>query len=51
MLKIHIPRSKTDQLGKGDEIGIARSSASTCLVKMMERHIHMAKIDKMDAGF
>ena len=48
MLKIYIPKSKTDQLRKGDEVAIARSSAPTCPVKMLERYIHMAKIDKMD---
>ena len=48
MLKICIPQSKTDQLRKGDEVVIARSSAPTCPVKMLERYIHMAKIDKMD---
>ena len=48
MLKICIPQSKTDQLRKGNEVVIARSSAPTCPVKMLERYIHMAKIDKMD---
>ena len=48
MLKIHIPKSKTDQLRKGDEVVIARTSASTCPVKMLERYIHMAKIEEMD---
>ena len=48
MLKICIPQSKTDQLRKGDEVVISRSSAPTCPVKMLERYIHMAKIDKMD---
>ena len=48
MLKIRIPKSKTDQLRKGDEVVIARSSASTCPVRMLEHYIHMAKIDKMD---
>ena len=45
MLKIRIPKSKIDQLLRKGE---ARSSASTCLVKMLEHYIHMVKIDKMD---
>ena len=36
MLKIHISRSKTDQLWKGDEVLIARSEAFTCPVRMLE---------------
>ena len=48
MLKIRILKSKTDQLRKGDEVVIARTSASTCSVKMLERYIHMAKIEEMD---
>ena len=51
MLKIHIPKSKTDQLRKGDEVVIARTSASTCPVKMLEHYIHMAKIKEMDTEF
>ena len=39
MLKIQIPRSKTDQLRKGDEVIIARSLASTCPVQMLERYV------------
>lgn len=48
MLKIRIPKSKTDQLRKGNEVVIARTSASTCPVKMLERYIRMAKIDEMN---
>ena len=33
MLKIRIPKSKTDQLRKGDEVVIARTSASKCLLR------------------
>lgn len=45
MLKVCIPKSKIDQLLRKDE---ARSSASTCPVKMLEHYIHTVKIDKMD---
>lgn len=48
MLKICIPKSKTDQMRKGDQVVIARSSTSTCPIKMLERYIHMAKIGNMD---
>ena len=48
MLKIQIPRSKTDQLRKGDEVIIARSLATTCPVRMLERYIRMADI-RMDS--
>ena len=48
MLKIQIPRSKTDQLRKGDEVIIARSLAMTCPVRMLERYIRMANI-RMDS--
>ena len=48
MLRIRILKSKTEQLRKGDKVVIARSSASTCPVKMLECYIHMAKIDKID---
>ena len=48
MLKIQIPRSKTDQLRKGDQVVIARSPAVTCPVRMLERYIKMANI-RMDS--
>ena len=51
MLKIHIPRSKTDQLRKGDEVLIARSEAFTCPVRMLERYIRMANIKLDSSGF
>ena len=47
MLRICISKSKTDQLRKGDEVVIARSSTSTCPVKMLERYIHLAGIKDM----
>ena len=48
MVKIQIPRSKTDQLRKGDEVVIARSQDRTCPVRMLERYITKAKI-RMDS--
>ena len=47
MVKNRIPRSKTDQLHKGDEVVIARSQDRTCPVRMLERYIMTAKI-RMD---
>ena len=44
MLKICIPKSKTDQLRKGVEVVITRFSTPTCPVKMLEHYIHMAKM-------
>ena len=46
MMKVKIPRSKTDQLRHGDEVLIARTSNSTFPVSMMERYIRMAGIDQ-----
>ena len=48
MVKIRIPRSKTDQLRKGNEVVIARSQDRTCPVRMLERYITKAKI-RMDS--
>lgn len=39
-----IPRSKTDQLHQGDEVIIAREKSVTCLIKMLEQYLAMAKI-------
>ena len=36
---LHIPRSKTDQLRKGDEVIIARTGNSTCPVAMLEAYL------------
>ena len=45
MVKIRIPRSKTDQFRQGSEVIIARSGAATCPVNMMERYMNMAGVD------
>ena len=37
MFKFYLPRSKTDQLGKGNEVIIARTKTQTCPVSMLER--------------
>ena len=36
---LHMPRSKTDQLRKGDEVIIARTGNSTCSVAMLEAYL------------
>ena len=46
MVKLQIPRSKTDQLRKGSEVVIARSRQDTCPVNMLERYMKMGKIPK-----
>ena len=46
MVKLQIPRSKMDQLRKGDEVVIARSGQDTCPVNMLERYMQMGKIAK-----
>lgn len=42
--EIQIPRSKTDQLQKGNEVVVARLSEGTCPVRMLERYIKVTKI-------
>ena len=39
MLKIHIVRSKTDQLRQGNEVLVARTNTNTCPVAMLERYM------------
>ena len=41
-MTVKIQCSKTDQLKQGDEILIARTANSTCLVSMLERYMRMA---------
>ena len=48
MVKIQIPRSKTDQSRKGDEVVIAMSWDGTCPVQMLEKYIKTGKI-RMDS--
>lgn len=48
--EIQIPRSKTDQLQKGNEVVIARLSEETCPVRMLERYIKVTKI-RIDSEF
>lgn len=44
MLKLLLPRSKTDQLRKGSEVIIARTKTQTCPVSMLERYMEMGNI-------
>ena len=46
MLKLFLPRSKTDQLRKGNEVVIARTKTQTCPVSMLERYMEMGIIPK-----
>ena len=46
MFKIHIVRSKTDQLRQGDEVLVARTNNNTCPVEMLERHTGMSPEDQ-----
>ena len=46
MAKIHIPRSKTDQLRQNSEVVIAHSSSKTCPVNMVEHYMSMAALDE-----
>ena len=36
---IHLPHSKTDQLGKGDEVAIAQTGNITCPVAMLDTYM------------
>ena len=51
MMKLKIPRSKTDQYRQGDEILRARSFAPRCPVAMLERYMVKAKIQLEDQDF
>ena len=44
MVKISLPRSKTDQFRQGHEVLIARTSTPTCPVAMLERYMATAGI-------
>ena len=44
MAKLHVCRSKTDQLRKRDEVLIARSATTTCPVSVLERYMAKASI-------
>ena len=46
LVKLYLPRSKTDQLRKGNEVVIARTESETCPVSMLEQYMRMAKIPK-----
>ena len=46
MVKIHIPRSKTDQFRQSSEVVIACSNSVTCPVNMVECYMSMAALEK-----
>lgn len=51
MLKLFLPRSKTDQLRKGNEVITARTKTQTCPVSMLERYMEMGNIPKESQRF
>ena len=51
MMKIKIPRSKTDQLRQGDEILVARSFTPRCPVAMLEQYMVKGQIHLDDKEF
>ena len=44
MVKVLLPRSKTDQFRQGQEVLIARTNTITCPVTMLERYMATAEI-------
>ena len=44
-MKLVIRKNKTDQYRQGNEVLVARTGNSTCLVKMMETHLRLAEVD------
>ena len=48
---LYIPRSKTDQLRKGDELIIARTRNPTCPVAMLESYLTRTKTQLSDQRF
>ena len=51
MMRIHIVRSKTDQLRQGDEVIVARTNSATCPVAMLERYLARTKMAWDDQRF
>ena len=47
-MSIHIARSKTDQLRKGDEVVVARTNSKLCPVNMMQKYMAQAGIHQED---
>ena len=50
-MRIHIVRSKTDQLRQGDEVVVARTNSATCPVAMLERYMARTKTAWDDQRF
>ena len=48
---LYIPRSKTDQLRKGDEFIIARTENHTCPVSMLESYLARTRTQLSDQRF
>ena len=50
-MSMYLPRSKTDQLRKGDELLIARTGNPTCPVAMLERYMRQTRTPWDDRRF
>jgi len=50
-MTLHPPRSKTDQLRKGDEIVIARSGTATCPVGKLEEYMAKTHMEWEEKSF
>ena len=50
-MRIHIVRSKIDQLRQGDEVVVARTNSATCPVAMLERYMARTKTAWDDQRF
>ena len=50
-MSIHIARSKTDQLRKGDEVVVARTNSKLCPVNMMQKYMAQAGIHQEDPHY
>ena len=51
MVRILLPRSKTDQLRQGQEVLVARTNTATCPVAMLERYMAAAEITPGSESF
>ena len=50
-MSISIPKSKTDQLHKGDEVVVAKMSSKLCPVSILQKYMTYAGIQAEDTRF
>ena len=50
-MRIHIVRSKTNQLRQGDEVVVARTNSATCPVAMLEKYMARTRTPWDDQRF